>query len=213
MYAHPAHLDEAVIELLGDRRMAAYLDMPIQHADDEVLSAMGRRYTAADLVRLLEKLRRARPEIALRSTCLVGFPGETAAAFRRLLQFLAAAAFDHLGAFAYSREPGTPAARRRRQVPRRTVQRRLDKLMTLQKLVAEERGQGKVGQRLAVLVESCGSGGSSPAFARCEYQAPDVDGGVIITRPHAGLARLRPGSFHDVVVTGVYGYDLVARLV
>ncbi len=210
MYAHPAHLTDDVIELLGERRMARYLDMPIQHADDEVLASMGRGYTADDLRRLIIKVRRSAPRTALRTTCMVGFPGETAAAFGRLRSFLVEAQFDHLGAFAYSPEPGTRAARRKRQVSDRTRHRRLDELMNLQKLIASGRASERIGDSLAVLIESVGAG---PALGRSEFQAPEVDGSVIVTRPHAGLAALRPGEFHRAVVTGIHDYDLVARLI
>ena len=211
MYAHPAHLGADVIELLGERRVAKYLDLPIQHADDGVLAAMNRPYTADDVQRLVDRVRERVPGIALRTTCLVGFPGETRQAFRRLLGFVAELGFDHLGAFAYSRERGTPAARARRQVAERTKQRRLAALMRVQKLLADMRGQERVGERLTVLVED--RGGTGPAVGRSQYQAPEVDGKVMITGPHAGLAALVPGQFHRVIVTGARSYNLVARLI
>jgi len=211
MYAHPAHVNEALIELLGEKRVARYLDIPIQHVDDGVLAAMNRPYRGADLRRLIGRLRARVGDIALRTTCLVGFPGETPAAFRRLLEFVAETQFDHLGAFAYSREPGTVAARMTRQTSPRTRARRLDTLMRVQKLIADLRAQERVGERMVVLVESAGPLG--PAVGRSQYHAPEVDGKVIITAPHAGLAALRPGRFCAAIATGARNYNLVDRLV
>jgi ribosomal protein S12 methylthiotransferase len=212
MYAHPAHLTDEVIELFGERRLAKYLDMPIQHADTDVLAAMNRPYGEKDLRALIEKLRGRCPEIALRTTCLVGFPGETRQAFQKLLSFVAEVQFDHLGGFAYSREPLTPAARMKHQVSLSVRERRLEMLLRVQKLLSDLRGQERVGAQLTVLIEAPGSGGSA-ARGRSQYQAPEVDGKVVITAPHAGLASLRPGRFHRVMITGARGYDLVARLI
>ncbi len=210
MYAHPANLTDEFLELLGESRVAKYLDMPIQHADDDVLSLMGRGYTCDQLRHIIDRLRTAAPQLALRTTCMVGFPGETSAAFGRLRSFLVEARFDHMGVFVYSPEPGTRAARRKHQVSQRTRLKRYDELMGVQKLVASGRGLERTGEIMHVLVEETGHG---TALARSEFQAPGVDGQVIITRPHAGLSALRPGEFHRIVVTGAYDYDLVARLI
>ncbi len=212
MYAHPAHLGDDVLELFGEHRLASYLDMPIQHADDAVLSAMNRPYGERQLRELVEKLRRRCPDIALRTTCLVGFPGEDRAAFRRLLAFVTDAQFDHLGAFAYSPEPGTPAARMKDQNSAAVRNRRLHTLLRVQKLVADMRGQERIGEQLSVLIESPGGGGQA-AIGRSQYQAPEVDGKVVITAPHAGLAALGAGRFHRVIVTGAREHNLVARLI
>jgi ribosomal protein S12 methylthiotransferase len=210
MYAHPGHLDEEVLELIGEDRIVEYLDMPVQHADDKVLRSMGRGYTAEQLRGLVFRLRRVMPRIGLRTTCMVGFPGETAAAFSRLRTLLVEARFDYMGAFAYSPEKGTAAARRKRQVSERTKRRRLGELMGLQKLIASGRSVERVGDGITVLIEETGDG---PAIGRCQYQAPEVDGRVIVTRPHAAIASLRPGEFRRAVVTAAHDYDLVASLV
>jgi ribosomal protein S12 methylthiotransferase len=210
MYTHPVNITPELLELFGEKRVAAYLDMPIQHADDNVLALMGRGYTSDDLRRIIGHLRRRAPHMALRSTCMVGFPGETNTAFKYLCTFLLEARFDHLGAFVYSPEPGTRAARRKKQVSERTRLRRHSELMGVQKLISSGRGQERVGDTMLVLVESTGEG---PALGRSQYQAPDVDGQTIITRPHAALAAVRPGEFHPVIITGATDYDLVARLI
>lgn len=210
MYAHPANLTEEVVELFGEERVAQYLDMPIQHADDDVLSLMGRGYTCDDLRRIIGRLRAGTPQLALRTTCMVGFPGENSTAFQRMRSFLVEARFDHAGVFVYSPEPGTRAARRKRQVSGRTRLKRYEELMGVQKLVASGRCMERTGDVMEVLIEQAGEG---PALGRSQFHAPDVDGKVIITRPHAGLSALRPGEFHRVVVTGAYDYDLVARLI
>jgi ribosomal protein S12 methylthiotransferase len=210
MYAHPGHLTDDVIEMMGEPRIVPYLDMPIQHADNGVLAAMGRGYTAEDLCRLVLRLRASCPGIALRTTCLVGFPGENAAAFARLRQFLIEVQFDHLGAFVYSPEPDTPAAGLAHRVRSDVAQRRLDEIMQIQKLTGSYRSQERIGQQVTVLVEEAGHG---PAIGRYEGQAPDVDGRTIITRPHAALSALRPGEFRRAVLMAAHDYDLVARLI
>jgi ribosomal protein S12 methylthiotransferase len=211
MYAHPAHITDEVIELFLEERLVDYLDMPIQHVDDRVLKSMGRGYGIDDLRRLIARLRRGSPRMALRTTCMVGFPGETAAAFNKLRTFLVEARFDHLGAFVYSPEPGTRAARRKRQVSARVKTRRWHELMAVQKLLAGGRCLERVGDRVTVMVESPGRNG--PARGRCQYQAPDVDGGVIVTRPHAAMTALQSGDFAEAVITAAHDYDLVASLV
>jgi ribosomal protein S12 methylthiotransferase len=210
MYAHPAHLTDEVVELLGEGRFTQYLDMPIQHVDDDVLKAMGRGYDSERLRQLIIRIRTVSPRTALRTTCMVGFPGETPQAYSMLRTFLVEARFDHMGVFEYSPEPGTRAARRKGQVSDRTKHKRREELMGLQKLVASGRGMERIGDQMTVLIESAGGG---PAIGRSQFQAPEVDGRMIITRPHAGLAALRPGEFHRVVVTGAYDYDMVARLI
>jgi len=212
MYAHPAHLGDDVIELFGEQRLARYLDMPIQHVDDAVLASMNRPYGEKDLRRLIQKLRARCPELALRTTCLVGFPGETQGAFRRLLTFVSDVQFDHLGAFAFSPERGTPAALMKQRVRTSTRQRRLETLMRVQKLISDLRGQERIGEQLTVLIEQPSTGGHA-ALGRSQYHAPEVDGKVVITAPHAGLAGLRPGRFHKVIVTGAREHNLVARLI
>lgn len=210
MYAHPAHLTDDIIELLSEKRVARYLDLPIQHADDGVLAAMNRPYGSAHLRGLIAKLRRKVPGIALRTTCLVGFPGETTKAFRNLMDFARESCFDHLGAFAYSREPGTAAARLSGQVDEKTKAERLDRLMSLQKTCSRKAGTARVGQTLEVLVEKVGP---ESVEGRSQFQAPEVDGKTIVSGSQAGLKRLKPGAFCKAKVTAAKDYDLAAEMI
>ncbi|MBI5624180.1 MAG: 30S ribosomal protein S12 methylthiotransferase RimO [Elusimicrobia bacterium] len=210
MYAYPSHLSDEVVEYLGQDRVAAYLDLPIQHADDGVLKAMNRPYTGADLKTLIAKLRKKVPEIALRTTCLVGFPGETESAFRNLRDFVQEACFDHLGAFAYSREPGTKAHGLPGQVEEAVKVERLNLLMACQKKASRKAGQARLGKVLEVLVEKAG-----PRFAvgRSQYQAPEVDGKVLVCGPVSRLKTLQAGMFCRARISSAQDYDLVGRLV
>ncbi|GAH87129.1 unnamed protein product, partial [marine sediment metagenome] len=118
LYVHPAHLSDEILEVMaGEKKVCRYIDLPLQHVSDAILRAMGRRYTGEGVRRLIGRVRSSLPGAAVRTSMIVGFPGETAADFRELREFVRDARFDHLGVFTYSREKGTPAARLGRQVP------------------------------------------------------------------------------------------------
>jgi ribosomal protein S12 methylthiotransferase len=204
MYAHPASFGDDVIEqLAAGLPVVPYVDLPLQHASDPILKSMGRRTTRAKIARLITKLHRAVPHVAIRTSFIVGYPGETARAFDELFDFVQEVRFDHVGVFVYSPEAGTRAAGLPDQVPMKTARARWDRLMELAQSIAAEAAKARVGQTLEVLVDGAGADGR--LIARHAGQAPDVDSAVLLP---AGSARA--GHFVNVRITGTEGYDLVA---
>ena len=202
MYAHPAHVTDELIETMAaERKIVKYLDLPIQHACDKILQQMRRNYFRPQLENLILKIRRRIPDIALRTSVLVGFPGENEARFEELLEFVKWARFDKLGAFAYSREKGTPASRMRGQVSEETKKRRLNKLMRVQARISKERNLKMIGKTLEAMVEGKGAG-------RAYFDAPGIDGRVFIKSNQP----LKPGEIASVRITGAKTYDLFGCL-
>jgi ribosomal protein S12 methylthiotransferase len=208
MYAYPTRVNDRLIEVLaGEPRVCRYVDMPLQHASDRVLAAMKRPGTAQSYLRLIHRLRDACPDITIRTTMILGFPGEAPDDFERLMEFVAEAQFDRLGAFRYSPEPGTPAASYAGAVPPAQVDERYGRLMALQQRISLERNRRWVGRTIPVLVEGRQKGGE--LICRSERDAPDIDGTVLVGGPAARKAL--PGEWIQVTVTGAQPYDLVAR--
>jgi ribosomal protein S12 methylthiotransferase len=204
MYAHPASVTPAVIDALADCRSAVkYLDLPLQHVNDRLLARMRRGYDRRGVEALLARLRRAMPGIALRTTFIVGLPGEGRREFDELLGFVRDQRFDAVGVLPYWPEEGTPAARMAGQVPARTRRRRLERLMVAQQEIAFAANAARVGRRLAVLVDGADARGR--CVGRHAGQAPDVDGLCRLARPAPA------GRIVQAVVTGYDAYDLVAR--
>jgi ribosomal protein S12 methylthiotransferase len=219
LYAHPARISDALLETMGTvPQVCHYLDIPIQHSHPAMLKAMGRPAVPGGLEHLLRRARAVLPDLVLRTTCLVGFPGETEAHFRHLLEFVAAARFDHLGAFAYSREEGTPAADLPAQVPPRIAERRRQRLMRLQQRIVFQRNAGRVGMPAEILIEKpaarpqyvrggCGTADGELWQGRSCGEAPEVDGTIFVA---ARTGSLKPGMFAAVRYTAAAGYDLRA---
>lgn len=208
LYGFHNHVTDELLEVMaGARHVLPYFDLPIQHCAPEILRAMRRADTIRAITSFPERLRTALPGATLRTTCMVGFPGETEEHFKALLDYVEAVRFDHLGAFIFSPEEGTAAAELPGLPDPETAQRRHAELMALQKRIAKERNRSRVGSvGRALIVDYDGKEG---AFARLPHQAPEVDGVTRIARlPEA----FRPGDFVDVRVTGVRGYDLTARI-
>jgi len=213
MYAHPRHAGDELLETLAaDPRFLPYLDLPLQHVSDRVLAAMGRGVTQADLRRLLDRIRVRWPAAALRTTYIVGFPGETEAEFEELRQWVAEGAFLHAGVFAYSREPDTPAGALPDHVPPAEKVRRRAALMEAQRAVSRARLREWVGRRIEVRVDGpAPRGPETPAgvrwVARAPWQAPEVDG--VVWLRGAGAA-LTPGAVVNARVVRSLDYDLLA---
>jgi ribosomal protein S12 methylthiotransferase len=208
MYAHPTTLNDAVLDAMAEEpKVVKYLDVPLQHASASVLRRMHRPSARRHVIGLVERLRRRIPGVALRTTLIVGFPGETAAELDELLRFVREGQFEHLGAFAYSREEGTAAFDLPGQVPVRVAQARLRRVMELQRRVSLRRNQARVGERLEVLVEAAVRDGEVVLRGRSAGQAPEIDGSTLITEGQA-----RAGDFVMCEVTGALDYDLVARI-
>ncbi|MGH7319307.1 MAG: 30S ribosomal protein S12 methylthiotransferase RimO [Candidatus Rokuibacteriota bacterium] len=203
-YLHPAHVTDRLIAKLARARALPYLDMPIQHADDGILRAMRRGVTRRRLAEIVALLREAIPGATLRTTVLVGFPGETDAAFETLLEFLETTRFDRVGVFTYSAEDGTPAARLADPVPPEVVAERARIVQESQDRLAWECQRALLGTVQEVLVDGPSQDPAFPWEGRTAAQAPEIDG-VVYLRD----ARLAPGWRRPVEIVEVEGYDLV----
>ena len=208
MYSYPGHISRRFVETMADLpQVCHYLDIPLQHSSAAVLRRMRRPSDIAEVRRTLERLRTARPDITLRTTFLVGFPGETEGEFQGLLDFIREVRFDHIGAFPFSPQPGTEAARLPDQVPERVKRRRYRELMEAAQQISWERNREWVGREMTVLVESKPgkTGHEGPLFAGRSYRdAPEVDGMVVCS----GTAM--PGELRRVRITQALPYDLLA---
>lgn len=210
MYGHPESLAPEVMETVARHvNLCAYLDLPIQHAADGVLRRMGRHYNALDLLRLFDIVRKRCPDVALRTTVLVGFPGETRADFEALKRFIQQVAFDHLGVFTYSDAEDLPSHGLGRHVSARTAQARQDELMAIQRDISASRLTRYLGRELDVLIEGRESDGF--LLGRTMYQAPEVDG-VTFVRP-SGKDAAAVGTVVRARVRESMDYDLVAEMI
>jgi ribosomal protein S12 methylthiotransferase len=205
MYLHPAHVNDRLIDKLSRARIVPYIDMPVQHGDDRVLRSMRRAVTARRMLDILGQFRAAIPDVTLRTTVLVGFPGETPEAFDNLLGFLDDAGFDRLGVFTYSPEAGTPSPDFPDQVDAETAAERAAVVQDAHDATAFERTSKLVGAVVDVLVDGPSE---DPAFAwegRTAGQAPEIDG-VVYLRDRAAFT---PGRFARVRIVEVEGHELV----
>jgi ribosomal protein S12 methylthiotransferase len=209
LYAYPIHFTDELIETIASaEKVLPYLDLPLQHVNDRLLKRMQRRVDRAQTEELLGRLRRAVPKLALRTTFIVGFPGETDAEFEELCDFVRQARFERAGVFPYSLEPGTPAARLPDHLPEEVKAERRDRLMEVQQGVAFGWAAGQVGRELEVIVDGPDPEVPGHVLARSHADAPEIDCTVRLKGKglHAGdLVRAR--------VTGADGYDLAARAI
>lgn len=202
LYAHPAHFSDELIDAYATiPTLCPYVDLPLQHASDAVLRRMGRRTTRTECLDRIERLRRRVPRITIRTTFIVGFPGETRRDFGELLQFVRTVRFDHVGVFAYSQEEETPAAELPHQVPLRIRRRRRRRLMLLQQRIAYRNAAALIGQLVDVLIDGP-AGHPNQWIGRTAAQAPDVDPVTLVTG-----SELYPGQFVRARVTRSDGYD------
>ncbi|MEW6184761.1 MAG: 30S ribosomal protein S12 methylthiotransferase RimO [Thermodesulfobacteriota bacterium] len=209
LYLRPERITRDLLDLIaGENKICPYLDIPIQHASDRVLKAMHRPYGHKDLDTLMQKIRKTVPQAALRTTLMVGFPGETEADFQELLNFVSEVRFDHLGVFQYSPEEGTTAAALPDQIPKEISRSRLERLMEKQKGISYKKNQERVGTVEPVLVSGTSPESDLLIIGHTRFQAPDVDGVVYITdgEPAVGeIVRVKINEAHD--------YDLVGEVV
>jgi ribosomal protein S12 methylthiotransferase len=208
MYAYPAFLPDSLLELIaGNSRICSYLDMPTQHSSDQILQWMRRGHTRKSLDAILRRIRKGFPEIALRTTVLTGFPGETQDDVQDLLEFMEEYRFERLGAFTYSPEDGTYAETLDLpKVDPDEAMARAEQIMTLQQEISLERNQSLVGQTVKVLVDEVCTGEDYRYRARTQWDAPEIDNSVLITD-----GELEPGSFHNVQILDAAEFDLFAR--
>ena len=198
LYTHPAHWSDELIETIAQcDKVARYIDIPLQHIDDAMLGRMRRETSRAHIENLIRKLRAGIPGVTLRTTFIVGFPGETEAEFAGLLDFIRRSRFERLGIFKYSQEEGSRAAKMPGQIPAKIKNARYRGAMSIQQQIAQDLAREKVGSDLKLLVDQ-------PHIARSEGDAPDVDARVI-------LSEAAPvGEFVWRRITGSRGYDLLA---
>jgi ribosomal protein S12 methylthiotransferase len=206
LYAYPADVRDDVIAAMAEEpKVCNYLEMPLQHCHARVLKAMNRGGSRAELEQLITKLRRRIPGLTLRTTFIVGFPGETSAEFRELESFVEWARFERMGAFAYSQEEGTPAGAMPGQIATRLKEQRRHRLMERQRDISWAYHQTLIGRRLRVLVDGF-SDEEQMWEGRYEGQAPEIDGVVYVQGEH-----LTPGTFVQVKVTEATEYDVIGR--
>ena len=205
LYSHPERITDRLLELMeSPSSLCPYLDIPIQHVDPGILRAMGRGMDEAKVWQLIERIRSRNERISLRTTVMVGFPGETESAFKRLLGFVKNAEFDHLGAFVFSPEKGTAACRMKNQVEPAVAERRRDRIMRLQAKISRKKNEGKIGHVYPVLIEGIGGENDSLLAGRTAFMAPEVDGRVLLRREIA-----EPGQIVPVKILEAETYDLV----
>ena len=209
LYLYPGRITDEVITIMkNEEKVLPYIDLPLQHISPPVLKAMNRQYTRIGVEALIEKLRSRLPDVTLRTSMIVGFPGEKESDFKELLDFVESVKFDRLGVFTYSREEGTPAWSMKGQVQKKIKSGRMDALMSAQREISLEKNRALVGSAVSVLVEGANEDGDGFGLkGRAASQAPDVDGAVYLKGRH-----VEPGKIVSAIVTGAGDYDLYAEV-
>lgn len=204
LYCYPDKLtDELIAEIKNNDKIIKYLDIPLQHADPVVLKRMNRKGTGEGYLKLIAKLRKEIPDIAIRSTFIAGFPGETEEQFENLLEFIKEAKLTNAGFFAYSREEGTPAYRLSDQIDEKVKQSRVKKLYAAQKKVSEERNKSLVGKQIKVICDGVDYDKQS-FYGRAYFSAPEIDGKAYFTYD----GEIKQGEYYNVKITKADAYDL-----
>ena len=209
-YLYPTYFTDELLDLITkENKICKYVDIPLQHISDNVLQRMRRQDTAESIRLLLHKLKQAQPKITVRTTLMVGFPGETDSDFEELCEFIKEIRFDDLGAFMYSPQDGTPAAHMPNQVPESIKEERYHKLMAIQAKISEENDRALIGTITEVLIEEIlkDKKGFVQAKGRAIFQAPEVDGNIYVE----GSKDILPGDFIKVRITDGYAYDLIGE--
>ena len=210
LYLYPDEISDELIEIMQkDSRICPYLDMPIQHINDQILKAMRRKTSRHAIMTTLQKLRERIPDIVIRTSLMVGFPGETEEQFEELFQFVKETRLDNVGIFTYSREEESASARLPHHMSEEVKQHRFERLATLQKKKLKQHNKRYIGKHLSVIVE--GTHPDSPYLMRGRFygQCPEIDGQVII---NDGRAVKEFGAFYDVEITDSAGYDLIGKV-
>ena len=209
LYCYPEEITDELIQVMKEEsKICHYLDLPIQHASDGILKRMGRRTSKAQLIEIIEKLRREIPDITLRTTLITGFPGETEEQHEELMDFVDQMEFDRLGVFTYSPEEDTPAATMPDQIEESVKEDRQAELMELQQDIAFEQAEDMIGREVLVMIE--GKIADENAYVGRTYKdAPNVDGLIFVNTDE----ELMSGDFARVKVTGALEYDLIGEIV
>ncbi len=213
MYTYPTHISDAFLDVLAEEPKAVkYLDMPLQHASQNVLKLMKRGGNRGSLERLIERVRSRVPDIAVRTTFIIGFPGETEEDFHELMTFVRNVEFDRVGVFTYSDEEGTPAFDLPNKVDPKIAKRRRDQLMKQQSKIAKRKHKTMIGKTVRVMFEGESNESELLWQGRMETQAPDIDGCVLINDAPEGFLP-QAGQLVDVMIEEAHEYDLVGRIV
>jgi ribosomal protein S12 methylthiotransferase len=210
LYLYPTTIDDDTLAAMAEcEKVCNYVDLPLQHASNAVLQRMKRPGTRQTYDRLLTRIRARVPGVALRTTFIVGFPGEVEADVEQLCGFIGDHAFDHVGVFTYSHEEGTSAYRLDDDVPARAKSGRRSRVMGLQKRLVRKRQRARIGERVRVMVDGPSADHDLVVKARLSTQAPDIDASVFLTE--CDPSSLHPGDFAEVDIVGSRGYDLIGR--
>jgi len=210
LYTFPAHVTDELIDVIAnEEKICNYIDMPIQHISDSLLTSMNRGITKQGTYDLIAKIKAKIPQGSLRTTFIVGMPGETAENFNELIQFVRDTQFEKVGVFVYSQEEGTPAYDMPNQVSESLKKKRLNTLMTVQQDISKDVQQKFIGQSLKVLIDEQQKGEPNVYLGRSEFDAPEVDGMVYVHSKE----KLTSGDFVMVKITDAYEYDLVGEVI
>lgn len=210
LYAYPTHFTDSLIDVMAKYdKICKYLDIPLQHADNNILKEMNRQGSVDQIIQLINKIRNAIPGIALRTSFIVGFPGETEQSFENLVEFVKRVRFDRLGVFTYSPEEGTPAHGMSDQIPDEVKEERRDRLMKIQQEISLDINKSKVGKIIDVLIEGKDEREQELYIGRTQADAPEVDGSIFVR----GQENLSPGDIVSVKITHAYEYDLIGEVI
>ncbi len=205
LYSHPLHFNKAMLNTIkAEPKICKYIDLPIQHINDKILKLMGRKVTKQQIKLLIKNIRTNMPDVALRTSLIVGFPQESEANFKELYDFVKATGFERLGVFAYSQEENTIAAGLKGQISEKVKQSRLKKIMILQQKIIEKKHNMLIGKQMEVLIEEVPQ--KNLACGRSQFDAPDVDGLVYVKG-----TKLKPGDLLEVKITDTMVYDLIGE--
>jgi ribosomal protein S12 methylthiotransferase len=212
LYAYPNYLDDSLLDLIREsKKICKYIDIPFQHVNRRILTRMRRGKSGSAVREAIAKLRGAIPGVTLRTSLIVGFPGEMENDFRELLDFVEEAEFERLGVFKYSTEEGTAAASMDDRVPEDVKERRWQELMELQAAISRKQNEGLIGTVQRVMIDSLDSSGEM-LEGRTQAHAPEVDGTVYVDRRSSGAEANRPGRFVDVRITRAMDYDIMGEI-
>ena len=214
LYSYPETItDELIEEVKTNDKICNYFDIPIQHISDNILKKMNRKTTKKSIINLIEKLRKEIPNVIIRSTLMVGFPGETDEDFKELCDFVKWAKFDKLGCFSYSKEEGTAAAKMQEQVKTNIKKSRYNEIMSIQQKVSNENLKNKIGKAYKILIEDAFVAENKVVFVGRTYMdVPEIDGNVYVTADEKDLNKVEINNFVNCKITGVKGYDLIAKV-
>lgn len=213
LYGYPHHVTDALLDVVAsEERVCTYFDIPFQHVSQRILRRMRRGGSRGTLERLVDRIRRRVPQATIRTSFIVGYPGEREEDFQQLLDHVRQVEYDHVGVFVYSDEEGTPAFARRDKVPARVARARQQRLMKAQARISLKKNKQRVGQRVNVLLEGYAEESHLLLRGRMASQAPEIDGQVLINDVPEGRT-LRVGEFVDVEITEGFAYDLVGRII